>query len=343
MKLVRERPVRLVNRLSDQAISRWRQNLPVAAASPSNAEQDINARLVWLLGIPELDDYLSFVKRRVVGGDKIPPRTLVDEWRAANDLMYDLEQAEGGDVDKITTRPLDKPVAALAAELSETPYFKAMFDTMPVKFEMVELDRLIVCQTEIADIYSGSVADTLGPNPSPEALFRFCMSLDRVLPPVRIKRIDAEHYQFVSPSTDLRAHDVALLQPSDLTSANSIGPVAAALGLIVGFTPNFMSVIRSGKRLLLHNGYHRAYALRSLGITHAPCVVETVTRTNELSIIANSNVSSDPGFFFAARRPPLLRDFFNPKLRKELLVRPMETVIEVKFTMSDFTSVEVEG
>ena len=316
----------------------WRQNL----SGDNQNEQDVNATLVWLLGIPQLDEYLSFVRKRVVRGEKIAPRLLVDEWRAANDVFYDLEQNEAGDADKISTRPLNGEVTKLAAELRETEHFKAMFDTVPVAFEMVELDRLIVCQSEVADIYSDTIAHALGSNPSAEALFRFCMSIDRVLPPVTIKRISAQLYHFVSPATDLRAHDVALLSPSDLVSVNSIGPVAAALGLIVGFTPNFLSAIRSDNRLLLHNGYHRAYALRSMGITHAPCIVETVTRTNELSIIANSNVSSDPAFYFRAARPPMLRDFFNPKLRKLLLVRPMETIVEVKFSMTDLTSTQIE-
>lgn len=316
--------------------------MPTLAEPASAAMPDVNARLIWLLGIPTLDDYLSFVKRRVIGGDKIPPRALVDEWRVANDLMYEIEQKEAGEADRVQTKPLGKELEKLAAELSETAHFKAMFDTMPARIEMVELDRLIVCQTEIADVYSEEIGTSLGRNPSLEALFRFCMSLDRVLPPVQVKRISSELYHFVSPATDLRAHDVALLRPSDLTSVNSVGPVAAALGLIVGFTPNFLSAIRSDKRLLLHNGYHRAYALRSLGITHAPCVVETVTRTNELDIIANSNVSSDPAFYFRAARPPLLRDFFNPKLRKELIVRQMETIVEVKFTMTELTSTEIE-
>ncbi len=308
----------------------------------TQAEQNVNAKLVWLLGIPQLDEYLSFVKKRVVGGEKIPPRTLVDEWRAANDAFYELEQSEAGDADKINTMPLHGDIAAQAADLSETPHFKAMFDSVPVQFEMVELDRLIVCQSEIADVYSSKLGSALGTNPGAEDLFRFCMSLDRVLPPVTIKRISAELYHFVSPATDLRAHAVALLQPSDLVSVDSIGPVAAALGLIVGFTPNFLSAIRSGNRLLLHNGYHRAYALRTLGITHAPCIVETVTRTNELSVIANSKVSSDPAFYFRAARPPMLRDFFNPNLRKELLARRMETIVEVKFRMTDLTSTEME-
>ena len=316
--------------------------MPKYDPQTAQTERGVNATLVWLLGIPELDDYLSFVKKRVVGGDKVSPRLLVDEWRAANDVFYDLEKSEAGDADKGKKQKLPKSIAKLAADLRETAHFKAMFDTVPVHFEMVELDRLIVCQNEIADVYSDTVVQSLGAKPSDEALFRFCMSLDRVLPPVTIKRISAELYHFISPATDLRAHDVALLPPADLASVNSIGPVAAALGLIVGFTPNYLSAIRSDKRLLLHNGYHRAYALRSLGITHAPCIVETVTRTNELNIIANSNVSSDPSFYFRAARPPMLRDFFNPKLRKLLRARAMETIVEVKFSMTDLTSTEIE-
>lgn len=92
--------------------------------------------------------------------------------------------------------------------------------------------------------------------------------------------------------------------------------------------------------MILHNGYHRAYALRALGITHAPAIVETVTRKDELRIVANSSVSEDPEFYFRAARPPMLRDFFNPKLGKRLSVRPMETAVEVEFKMRTWTTTD---
>jgi hypothetical protein len=92
--------------------------------------------------------------------------------------------------------------------------------------------------------------------------------------------------------------------------------------------------------MVLHNGYHRAYALRALGITHAPAIVETVTRKDELRIVANSSVAEDPEFYFRAARPPLLRDFFNPKLGKRLSVRPMETAVEVEFKMRTWTTTD---
>ena len=84
-----------------------------------------------------------------------------------------------------------------------------------------------------------------------------------------------------SPPTDFRAHHPRLLRPEELAAIESIGPVAGMVGIMVGFGPNFMSAVRSGSRLVLENGYHRADTLRSLGLTHAYCVVEDVTRKDE--------------------------------------------------------------
>jgi hypothetical protein len=99
----------------------------------------------------------------------------------------------------------------------------------------------------------------------------------------------------------------------------------------VGFGSNFLSVIRSDSRLLLHNGYHRAYALRAAGFTHAPAVIQTVTRRDELALVASQTVVDEPAFYFAAKRPPMIKDFFDPRIGKVLPVRRMEKVIEVSF------------
>jgi hypothetical protein len=93
---------------------------------------------------------------------------------------------------------------------------------------------------------------------------------------------------------------------------------------------------------VLHNGYHRAYSLRSLGITHAPCFVETVTRKDELRVAATEKVSDDPEFYFRAKRPPLLKDFFDPKLSRRYPVRPRRAVVQLEFTLRKSYFVEAE-
>jgi hypothetical protein len=307
------------------------------------AGQDPNAEILWLLGQPHLGDYLDFVKHKAVGGHDLDPAELADEWRAANDVYYELEQSEAGIADTAERRAVDPSLAPLVERLTADPYYRATFDTLPAAVEMVELDKLIVSQTHVASLFSEARAGALGPAPDAETLFRFCLPLERDNPPVRIQRLSSERWLFTSPSTDLRPHEPTLLGPEQLANIASFGPIAGVIGLIVGFGSNFLTAIRSDDRMVLHNGYHRAYSLRALGITHAPCIVETVTRKDELRIAAGGSVSEDPEFYFRAARPPLLKDFFDPRLAKRFAVRAMETAVEVEFKMRTTTSTDWSG
>lgn len=312
----------------------------VADADAGGPDCGPNAELLWLLGQPHLGDYLDFVKHKAVGGRDIDPALLAEEWRAANDLYYDLEQSEAGIADAAECLPLDPALAPLAAELAADPYYRETFDTLPAEVMMVELDKLVVSQTHIANLFSEARARALGGAPDPETLFRFCLPLEREVPPVRIQRLASDRYLFSSPSTDLRAHPPTLLRRDQIANIASFGPIAGVIGLIVGFGSNFLTAIRSDTRMVLHNGYHRAYSLRALGITHAPCIVETVTRKDELRVAASETVSDDPEFYFRAARPPLLKDFFNPRLVTRLAVRPMESAVEVEFKMRSWTTTD---
>ena len=287
--------------------------------------------LVWLLGQPHLSDYLSFVRDKVIGGDAISPRLLADEWRQANDLYYELEQTEAGAADGAECLPLPASLAPLAKAVLDDRYFRESFDTLPVEIRMVELSRLVVSQSNIGCDFADGLQRRLAEARDPEALFRFCLPLDRPQPPVRVRKSGKDRYVFTSPSTDFRLHPPAILEPGQVEGLKSFGPAASILAFAVGFGSNFLSVVRSDERLLLQNGYHRAFALLSAGITHAPAVVQTVTRKDELRLAASDDVCEDPAFYFRAARPPLLRDFLDPRFARKLHARPMQTTIEIEF------------
>jgi hypothetical protein len=120
----------------------------------------------------------------------------------------------------------------------------------------------------------------------------------------------------------------------------SFGPIGAMIGLGVGFGSNALNVIRSDRRMLLHNGYHRACALRAAGFTHAPAVIQDVTRRDELALTATQTVIDDPAFYFAAKRPPLLKDFFDPTIRTILPVRRSRKVVEISFEIEEVSMAE---
>jgi hypothetical protein len=297
--------------------------------------------MAWLLGQPQLRDYLRFCETKVIGGEALDPRTLAADWRAANDLYYELEQHEAGIADSIDCRALDKRLRLLARELEANPWFRSSFDNLPYSIELVELDKLVVSQLHVENGFSREIARRLGPSPSPSRLFRFCLPTDRALPPVEVRRIAANRYQFTSPSSDFREHDPILLRGDDIPAGEHPGPVAAFFGISVGFGSNFLSAVRSGTRVLLQNGYHRSYALRSAGFTHAWCVVEEVTRKDELRLTAHEDVQADPEFYFGAKRPPILRDFFDPRLVRQYDTRPVECFVEVEIKVRSSSSTRV--
>lgn len=290
----------------------------------------VATEMLWLLGQPKLADYLDFVRHRAVGGERADLAALTRAWRAASDRFQALQTEDAGAAE-CSTDPLPDALAALADELANDPAFKRTFDTFPTRIVMVELDRLIVSQRHIVVGYAEGRADHLTAEADPIALFRYCLPGEQGQPPVRVRRLAENRYLFSSPSTDLRTHAPRLLPPD--CAPDGIGPVAGIIGLIVGYGSNFLSAIRAGERMLLHNGYHRAWSLRAAGITHAPCVVQTVAGSEELRVAACDRVIGHPDHYLKAARPPLLKDYFDPVLTRRHRVLPWETTVEVEFKL----------
>ena len=309
-----------------------RQRWPV-----TGGEQDVGVREAWLLGQPGLQDLLDYVEDHAISVSAVSRSELVDEWRAANDYYHELELREAGAADAIEIRDLDRDCAELADEVRADPRYRRAFDKVPTRFAMVELDRLVVAQSHIDLDHAERLKDRAGDLLSAEALFRFCQPLGDFEAPVQIRKADGRRYLFSSASSDLRFHECLLLKPEELADHVAYGSVTGAIGLVVGFGSNFLSVIQSDSRLLLHNGHHRAYALRAMGIRYAPCIVQTATRGEELSLLAASKVMASPSFYLRAGRPPLLKDFFERRLHKVLQVRKTQQVIEISIEVKDYS------
>lgn len=305
----------------------------------SNPAPPVETReLIWLIGQPSLEDYLQFYRTKVLGGDSVDPGALVDEWRAANDIYHDLSSAEAGLAERIGCRPLPKSLHPLEQKVREHPWFRRSFSELPISFAMVELDKLICSQIHVEHGHYDLGTSAMGR--SLRKRFEFCLPLQRDLPPVRVQRLGDHRWLFSSPSTDLRERSPMLLRGERLDAIATDAPLAAMVGLPVGFGANFMSAVRSGKRIVLQNGYHRAYALRRAGFSHAPCILEEVTRKDELKVGGDETVNQDPEFYFGAPRPPLLKDFFDPRFAKPLCVRRIDTIVEVEIKVRSGTATD---
>lgn len=117
------------------------------------------------------------------------------------------------------------------------------------------------------------------------------------------------------------------------------GHPQAVVALSVGFTTNVLNVIRFGSRIVLNNGYHRAFALRQLGVTHAPCLIQVCGHWEDVGLAGSSEMYENGPVYFSSARPPLLRDYANPALVQTFPTKRLRKEIRLTYEVD---SVQLE-
>lgn len=291
---------------------------------------------LYLIGRPKLKDFLRFVHDNAV--ESPDDGSLIEEWRAAMDHLAVIEKTQAGCADnpKFSKVQVGGKYDALLIEFLKDPLVRNGFNTVPTEVAFVALDQLVVYQKHIDLTFVRQLQRQLGAAPSDADIFRACLPYNHPHAPVKWSRLDDESYVFVSPSNDLRFLGTMALEPDHVQGYPPPGDLVGIVGLAMGFGSNFMNAIYCENRLVLNNGSHRAYALRELGITHVPCVVQHVATREELDVVASSKLRREPDLFLKHPRPSMLKDYFNPKLRKVMPVHRQLRQLKVRFSVSEY-------
>jgi hypothetical protein len=113
----------------------------------------------------------------------------------------------------------------------------------------------------------------------------------------------------------------------DLNAALTGGLPAAAIISFVGYGAASVNVIAAEGRVVLNNGFHRVYALRSMGVTHIPVVVQF---SQNPALDFPPHVAGLPKeYLLGAGRPVLMKDFFESDFAITLRIRDRLKVITV--------------
>lgn len=299
------------------------------ADSPAGEEH------AYLIARSSLDDYLSFLADYAADGSGTDRRRNVAEWKAAANRMEELRAAEPDRADGTAIDPLPPALRPLAARVEADPVFRRAFADAEYEIAVIDLDRVVVSQKLVSLEHVLRLQRELGPNPAGEALFRFCLPMDRRPPAVRFSRIDDEEFAFVSPSNDLRFLEAVPLRPDQISGYQAAGPVAGVIALVVGFGSNYLNVLSIDGRLVLNNGNHRACALWQAGVRRVPCVVQTITHPDEIEVHAPRAVQRNPAFYLTDPRPPLLGDYFDPVLSRRVGVALTHKQVRVGYTVEE--------
>jgi len=299
------------------------------------ADRDTPDEHLHLTGRPTLKEFLRYTKKHSVN----PPNDgdLTDEWQAASDVVRTLETEEAGAADNppITKLEMSPKTEPLLTEFLKDPLVRNGFNTVPTEVAYVELDRLVVYQHHIDLTYARLLERELGDSPSEERIFRAALLHDHPLPPAKWSRVHGNQFVFMSPSNDMRFLGTMKLQADNIRDYPPPGNLVGVVGVAVGFGSNFLNAIYAEKRLILNNGSHRAYALRKMGVTRVPCIVQHVSSREKLDVVAASDVATHPEYFLKHPRPSMLKDYFNPKLHKVMRVHRQMRQVTVKIEVED--------
>jgi hypothetical protein len=288
---------------------------------------------LYLIGRPPLKSFLRFVRSHAVN----PPGEgeLTDDWQAANDLVRCLEKDEAGAADAPSLGRMGPEYEPLLIEFLEDPLVRNGFNTVPTEVAIVELDRLVVYQKHIDLTYVRQLAGRLGPALSQEQIFRTCLLHDHPQPPMKWSRVAENRFVFLSPSNDLRFLGAMPLHAGHIKGYPVPGQLAGVAGITVGFGSNFLNAIHVERRLILNNGSHRAYALRELGVTHVPCVVQHLSSRDQVEVVASKEVRRNPDLYLRHPRPPMLKDYFDARLYRVMPVHRRMRQITVRFEVEE--------
>lgn len=294
-------------------------------SAPTDSRSDEH---VFLSGRPPLNEFLGFVKLQA--GVEIEVGELANEWRQSNVRVQELERQEPDLADDPRIEDLPHALQPLAREVTDDPAFQRSFPIVPTRFALVDLDRVVVYQKHINLAYVEELQRALSNDPSPEDVFRFCMSPEAARPRVRAQQVANNVFVFASPSNDFRFLGASMLSDFDLPPGIS-GHPSTLIGLSVGYGSNYVNALHVEGRLILNNGSHRAYALRDRGVSRVPCLIQEITHREELSVIGPNEVQEHPERYLEHARPPLLKDYFDEDLRKLVLVPRKARQVRVTF------------
>lgn len=288
---------------------------------------------VFLLGRPPISELIGFVRTMALDGQNVDQGALATEWRAANNHLKGVEKNEAGVADNPPQQPLPASMQPFADQVAADSAFQQAYQSVPTRFALLELDRLVVHQKFINLGFVGALKASLPATLSEEDVARLAFGVGRADPMVRFMQQGSNLYAAICPSNDFRFLEAKVIPPTQVQGLSSSGRPHKCIVLTVGFGSNYLSAIEVEGRLLLHNGSHRAYALRDLGVTHAPFVVQQVSQREELELVIGGDVQANPDRYLKEPRPPMLKDYFDAELRKVVPVPRKNRLVRVQYVV----------
>ena len=275
-------------------------------------------------------EIVQYLRTQALGVEESEQAQILQSWEKLQPRVQALLQNEIGVAEAIGISDIPPEHQKVIEQFASDRLFQKSFSMLPTGFALVEIDKLVAAQRTVNQDYVQKLLESVPPNPQLGDLLTICVSPTRQMSPIQHLEIGqgAAHI-FSSPNSDMRflGSFKKDLVPADLEYAMGGGIPAAAIISFVGYGSAPINVLYANHRVVLNNGFHRVYALRSIGVKQIPVVVQSVQNP---ALEFPPQVAGLPKeYLLGAPRPMLMKDFFEPDFTISLRVTERLKVVTV--------------
>lgn len=261
---------------------------------------------------------------------------ILNDWQKLQPKVAQIMQNEIGQPESIQVKDIPNEYHAVIERIANDSLFQKTFSTLPIGFAIVETDKLVAAQRTVHLDYVDRLVSSYPKSPSLSDLLQICVSPKRKMDPIQHLEVAPNTHVFSSPNSDVRflGAFVKQLTEDDLNYAVMGGVPAAAIIAFVGYGGAPINVLKAANRIVLNNGFHRTYALRSIGVREIPVVIQLV---QNIQLEFPPQVSGLPReYLLNVARPVLLKDFFEPDFAITLKVRERVRTVTVGVALNQY-------
>lgn len=190
--------------------------------------------------------------------------------------------------------PITDPHIQQLLAVSWAPSIHALL-AQGATFQMVEIDPLLAFQFTVDTARAANHCGTLSHPPGRQEALNVGLPL--------ILSIDQIHASQQGQSVILKSRSLNL----GLAAQGPMSAMPDVIGIQFAWTLPLIHVVRYNGRCYLHNGYHRAYGMRTAGATTMPCMFRDVPDANAAGIKTDGSTFDEA--LLTSNNPPTFGHF----------------------------------
>lgn len=290
-------------------------------------ESKSSLRDLYLFAMANRHEFSSHLRMHGVEDAIDQHAKLLLQWESIQDEVQEVLNHEKGIAETIAVNPIHEEFQEVVRCYTSDPLFIKTFGSISTTVVMVEIDKLVAAQRNVNLDQVDRIVQSLPNEPKLRDIFPLALNPMGMAVQINHLETDRMSHIFTSASQDLRflGSFKKVVTETDLGFALYGGfPVTAVISFI-GFGNACINAYRVGRRVVLHNGFHRVYALRQLGFKEIPMVLQNVQNP---AIEFPSVVSSLPrDYLLGAPRPAIMADFFRERFTTKIRMRRKMRVV----------------